>query len=219
MPIRLSSLLIASALLAAATAAPAQVVNPLGDETQAPQAQSSGPAAAPAASRGQLVADPATGGQAFIDERGWYRFTMAGGGSTSLNGTLRIFQFVSGGVNAACFAVRTENDTFAKFSMDQIQSELDTLYPTFDEAILANNVTILGRGSISLSAGGQAGIDPVRVLAWDTRDANGLLLTYALAPLPAGQLVFACGAGSADHAREIIARYLRIAEGAVIPAR
>jgi len=205
-------------LLAAAAPASSQVVNPLAGGTQAPQAASSGPAAAPQAARGLLEPDPASGGVVFTDEEGWYRFTMANGGQTSLDGTLRIFQFESGGANAACFAVRTADASFAEFSMAQIQAELDTLYDPFDESILANGVEILHRESIVLDAPGQRSAAPLKVLAWDTRDADGNLATYSLAPAPSGQLLFACMVGSADHAREIIQRYLRIAEGMTVPA-
>jgi hypothetical protein len=218
MPI-LQRSLFAALLLAGAGAASGQVVNPLAGGTQAPQERSVGPVAAPREARGQLLPDPASGGVVFTDEEGWYRFTMADGGETSLDGTLRIFQFESGGQNAACFAVRTVDATFAPFSMEQIQAELDTLYTPFDASILANGVEIVHRESIVLDATGRASANPLKVLAWDTRDSDGNLATYTLAPLPAGQLLFACMVGSADHAREIVQRYLRLGEGGTIPAR
>lgn len=219
MPILRNSLL---ALGLAACAAPlwAQAENPLAGDTQAAQERSvGGTSPAPAAVRGQLLADPASGGMVFTDEEGWYRFTLANGGTTSLNGTLRMFQFESGGQAATCFAVRTVNNAFAGFTMEQIQSEIDTLYAPFDDAILPNVAEILHRETIVLDARGQDSAIPLKVLAWDTRDSQGSLITYSLAPLPAGQLLFACGVGSASHAREIIERYLRIGEGAAIPAK
>lgn len=204
-------------LLAAPLAA--QAVNPLAGDTQAAQERSAGPVAAPVNSRGQLLPDPASGGVAFTDEEGWYRFTMANGGETSIDeGGLRMFQFQSGGQNAVCFAVRTVNAVFAEFTMDQIQAELDTLYEPFDEAILSNNVEILHRESIVLDAPGQRSVDPLRVLAWDTVDSDGNEATYTLSPLPAGQLLFVCMVGDNGHSREIVQRYLRIGEGGLIPA-
>jgi hypothetical protein len=196
----------------------ADAINPLAGDTQAAQERSVGPVAAPALARGKLLADPASGGVVFTDEEGWYRFTMADGGTTQLEGAMRIFQFKSGGQDAVCFAVRTVNDAFAKFSMDQIQAELDTLYAPFDPAVEQSGATILHRESIPLNAQGQVSAVPLKVLAWDTRDDEGTLVTYTVAPLPVGQLTFACGVGSAGHAREIIQRYLRIAEGGLVPA-
>ena len=201
-----------SALSAANTA------NPLAGGTQAAQERSAGPVAAPPSARGRLLPDPASGGVVFTDEEGWYRFTMADGGTTRIDGTLRVFQFTSGGQDAVCFAVRVVNNAFAKFSIDQMQAELDTLYAAFDATVEANGATITHRESIALDAPGQVSAAPLKVLAWDTHDGEGNQLTYALAPLPAGQLQFACGVGSAAHAREIIQRYFRIAEGGVVPA-
>lgn len=209
-------------LLAALAAAPvhAQAVNPLGGDTLAPQERAAGAVPAPAQSRGKLEPDAASGGVVFTDEAGWYRFVMANGGTTSRDGAMRIFQFESGGQKAACLTISMANNAFAKFTMEQIQAELDTLYAPFDAAVTANNgTTILERRSLTLDATGQRNAAPLRVLAWDTRDKDGNLLTYTLAPLPAGQLLFACGVGSASHAREIIQRYLRIAEGGLVPAK
>lgn len=209
-------------LLTALVAAPVhgQAVNPLGGDTRAPQERAAGAVAAPAQSRGKLEPDPASGGVVFTDEAGWYRFVMANGGTTSREGSMRTFQFESGGQKAVCLTISMANNAFAKFSMEQIQAELDALYTPFEPAVTANNgTTILERKSITLDATGQRNAAPLRVLGWDTRDNAGNLLTYALAPLPAGQLLFACGVGSASHAREIIQRYLRIAEGGLIPAR
>lgn len=217
MPILRPSL-IAALLLASAGPAAGQFVNPLAGGTTAPQERSAGPVAAPQAARGQLLPDPASGGVVFTDEEGWYRFTMANGGETSVDGTLRMFRFESGGQDALCFAVRTPDASFAPFSMQQIQAELDTLYDPFDESVTANGVEILHRESIVLDAPGQRSADPLSVLAWDTRDSDGNLATYALSPMPAGQLVFACMVGDAGHAREIIQRYLRIGEGGAVPA-
>lgn len=211
--------LIALLLGAPASIVAAQSANPLAGATQQAQEASFGPVAAPAASRGKLEADPASGGQVFTDEAGWYRFTMANGGTTQVQDTLRTFQFESGGQNAVCFAVRTVNNAFASFDMSQIQAEIESLYEPFDASVTSGGANILHRETIVLDATGQNNAAPLKVLAWDTSDANGMLLTYTLAPLPAGQLIFACGVGSASHAREIIQRYLRIAEGAVIPAR
>lgn len=208
--------------LAALIAAPAlgQAVNPLGGDTRAPQERAAGAVAAPLQSRGKLEPDPASGGVVFTDEAGWYRFVMAYGGTTSRDGAMRVFQFESGGQKAVCLTISTVNNAFAKFTIEQIQAELETLYTPFDAAVTANNgTTILARQSITLDATGQRNAAPLRVLAWDTRDSDGNLLTYSLAPVPAGQLLFACGVGSASHAREIIQRYLRIAEGALVPAK
>ncbi|MBS3930069.1 MAG: hypothetical protein KGZ65_02470 [Sphingomonadales bacterium] len=218
MPIARVSLGLAIAALAAGSAQ-GQAVNPLAGDTKAAQAPAHSIHPAPPQSRGKLEADPASGGQVFTDESGWYRFTMANGGTTRLEGSMRLFQFQSGGQKAACLSLRIANNALAKFSIQQIQAELDTLYPTFDKTITDNGLTIVARQSITLDAPGQRSVPPMRVLAWDTRDKSGLAMTYALAPLPAGQLLFACGAGSADHAREIIQRYLRLADGVVVPAR
>lgn len=214
MPIARASLGLAIAALGAASVQ-GQAVNPLAGDTRAAQAPAPSVHPAPKQSRGKLEADPVSGGQVFTDENGWYRFTMANGGTTRLDGSMRIFQFTSGGQTAACLSLRIANNAFAKFSMQQIQAELDTLYPVLDKTITDNGLTIVARKSITLDAPGQRSVPPMRVLAWDTRDKGGLPMTYALAPLPAGQLLFACGAGSDEHAREIIQRYFRLADGAM----
>lgn len=220
MPIGLHKGIVAAALLALpASPALGQAANPLEGQTKAPQAGAFGPVAAPLASRGKLEPDPASGGVVFTDEQGWYRFTMANGGEASLNGTIRRFSFKSGGQNAVCFAVRTVNTAFAKFQLGQIQAELETLYTPFDPAILASGAKILKRETIVLDATGQRNAAPIKVLGWDTIDANDTLVTYVLSPMPAGQLMFACGVGDAGHAREIMQRYLRIAEGGLVPAK
>jgi len=197
----------------------AQAVNPLAGDTQAAQQGSFGAEEAPANERGKLLPEPASGGQVFTDELGWYRFTMANGGETSLDGDMRTFRFESGGQNAACFAIRIPNNAFANFTMEQIQAELDTLYEPFDASVTANGATVLKRESLQLDAAGQRNGAPLKVLGWDTRDDLGNLVTYTLAPVPAGQLMFACAVGSADHAREIVQRYFRLAEGVTIPGK
>jgi len=219
MPIARPELFATVLLLAAAPAAGGPSTNPLAGDTQQARQAAFGPVPIPAGSRGKLEDDPESGGVVYSDEVGWYRFTMANGGSTSLADGLRTFEFESGGQKAFCFAYHTANNAFAKFKVSEIQAELDTLYEPMDETITSNGVDILHRESIELTAPGQENGSPLKVLAWDTRDKGGNLATYTLAPMPAGQLLFTCMAGSASHAREIVQRYLRIGEGMVIPAR
>lgn len=219
MPIARSKFFALGLLLASAPALAGEAANPLAGDTREARQGAFGPVPIPKGSRGKLEDDPQSGGMIFTDEAGWYRFTMANGGATKLSDDLRTFEFQSGGQNAFCFAVRVVNNSLAKFSMSQIQGELDSLYEVMDTSITSNGVTILRRESIALTAAGQENGAPLRVLAWDTRDGEGNLATYTLAPLPAGQLMFTCMAGSAPHAREIVQRYLRIGEDAAIPAR
>ncbi len=216
MPILRPSLA-AAALIALAAPVCAQT-NPLAGDTQAPQAavavDSYGGLIIPAAERGQLRPDPAnagTGGVVFADELGWYRFMMPDGGTTTLEGTMRQFSFPAGTIPTTCFAVRVDERGLAKFTMPQIQAELDTLYPTFDSAITGNGFAIEHRESLALDSPGQRSAVPLRVLAWDSRATDtGVRATWTLMPSQIGYLLFACLGAEPAHQREVIQRYLRI---------
>jgi hypothetical protein len=215
MPILRSSLALA-ALIALAAPVSAQT-NPLAGDTQAPQAATPtdalGGLIIPAADRGQLKPDSAsaaTGGVAFADELGWYRFTMADGGTTSLDGTMRKFEFPAGTIPTTCFAVRVPDTSFAKFSLSQIQAELETLYAPFDPLIVQAGFSIEDRKSLVLDAAGQRAASPLKLLGWDSRNADGLRVTWTMMPSQVGQLLFACSGADPGHQREVIQRYLRI---------
>lgn len=217
MPIVRPSLAIA-ALLALAAPAGAQV-NPLEGDTKAPQAAATdalGGLIIPAAERGQLRPDPAyadTGGVAFSDELGWYRFTMADGGTTTLDGTMRRFEFPAGTIPTTCFAVRVPDASFAKFTLSQIQAELETLYTPFEPLIIDAGFSIEGRKTLVLDAAGQRSAAPFKLLGWDSRSADGLRVTWTIMPSQVGQLLFACSGADPGHQREVIQRYLRIGSG------
>jgi hypothetical protein len=154
-----------------------------------------------------------TGGVAYHDAAGWYRFTMANGGTVEGTGELRLFRFPSGGQQLVCSAVAKPLDAFAAFSMEQLQAELDTLYAQFDLSVAAEGRSILKRETISLTANNDPAPRPVRALGWDVQESNGLVLTYAMIPLPSGLLTVACGGSEPGHHREVIERYLRIGSG------
>lgn len=212
MPIRRFSLAL-SALIALAAPLSAQT-NPLAGNTQAPQKATPvdpyGGLIIPAAERGQLRSDPdhaATGGVVFVDELGWYRFMMPDGGTSTFDGTLRQFSFPAGTIPTTCFAVRVEERSLAQFAMPQIQAELETLYPKFDSAITDNGFAIEHRESLIL---GPRGATPLKLLAWDSRAANGVRATWTLMPSQIGYLLFACMGAEPAHQREVIQKYLRI---------
>jgi len=218
MPIVRPSLALA-ALVALAAPVGAQT-NPLAGDTQAPSAASAtdaqGGLIIAEASRGKLEPDPAhadTGGVAFADELGWYRFTMADGGTTSLQGNMRKFEFPAGTIPTTCFAVRVPDTSFAKFPVSQIQAELDTLYAPFDALVVNAGFAIEARKSLVLDAAGQRSAAPLKLLGWDTRNADGLRATWTMMPSPVGQLLFACSGAEPAHQREVIQRYLRIGSG------
>jgi hypothetical protein len=220
MPIVRPSLVAALLALAAPVAAQTNpLANPLEGNTQAPQAAATdalGGVIIPAEERGQLRPDPAyadTGGVAFADELGWYRFTMADGGTTSLDGTMRKFEFPAGTIPTTCFAVRVPDASFAKFSLGQIQAELDTLYTPFDPLIVNAGFAIEERKSLVLDAAGQRTAAPFKLLGWDSRSAEGLRVTWTMMPAPVGNLLFACSGADPGHQREVIQRYLRIGSG------
>lgn len=213
MPIVRLSLLGAASLLAVAAIAQ---VNPLAGDTKAPVAFTTdafGGLIIPAASRGKLEPDPATaatGGVAFADDAGWYRFTMADGGTTTVDGDLRLFNFPAGTIPTTCFALRVPDKGFAEFGITQIQAELETLYAPFDEVVSAAGFTIETRNSVTLDATGQRSATPLKLLGWDARGPSGQRMTWTLMPSPVGQLVFACSGADPGHHREVIQRYLRI---------
>lgn len=213
-----------AALLALAAPGGAQTNNPLAGDTQAPSAavltDAQGGLIIAEAARGKLESDPssaATGGVAFTDELGWYRFTMADGGTTSLEGTMRKFEFPAGTIPTTCFAVRVPDKSFAKFSLSQIQAELETLYPPFDPLIVNAGFSIEGRKALVLDAAGQRAAAPLKLLGWDTRNSDGLRVTWTMMPSPVGQLLFACSGADPGHQREVIQRYLRIGSGMTTP--
>jgi hypothetical protein len=210
---------LAAAILAASPVAAAQTANPLAGDTQAPSASavtnSVGGLIIPEASRGKLEPDAASGGVAFADELGWYRFTMADGGTTQLEGTTRKFSFEAGTLPTTCFSVRVPDASFAAFSVAQIQAELETLYPTFDALVVASGFEIVHRESLKLDSSGQRSAVPITLMAWDSRDQAGNRVTWTLMPSPVGQLVFACGGHDPGHHREVMQRYLRIGEGMI----
>ena len=213
-----------SLAVACATATPvatAQTANPLAGDTQAPDTSSAtnsiGGLIIPEASRGKLLPDAASGGVAFADELGWYRFTMADGGTTELEGTMRKFSFEAGTLPTTCFAVRIPDASLAKFSVAQIQAEIETLYPSFDALVLSSGFEIVHRESLKLDSAGQRSAVPVKLMAWDSRESGGMRVTWTLMPSPVGQLAFACGGADPGHHREVIQRYLRIGEG-MMPA-
>ncbi|WP_285711751.1 hypothetical protein [Erythrobacter oryzae] len=216
MPIVRPSLAVVAALMAL-TAPIAAQTNPLAGDTQAPQAavitDAFGGLIIPAEQRGQLRPDPAsadTGGVAFADELGWYRFTMADGGTTSLQGTMRKFEFPAGTIPTTCFAVRVPDASFARFPLSQIQAELDTLYTPFDPLIVNAGFAIEARQTLVLDAPGQRSAAPLKLLGWDTRNADGLRATWTLMPSQVGNLLFTCSGAEPAHQREVIQRYLRI---------
>ena len=184
------------------------------------------PAAAPAASGLDLVASAANergklspapefsdGGQHFHDELGWYRFTMPADGATQLDGTLRMFKFTAAGEQSFCFAVRSPLDAFAKFTPEQIQAELEVLIPSVEDGVKTGGRVIEKRAIFSLAPASSPGLQPIRVLAWDVRESNGLMLAYTILPHPKGLLTFACSGSSAGVRQEIIERFLRIGTG------
>ena len=212
------------AAMLALTAPVAAQTNPLAGDTQAPQTVAAtdalGGVIVPAKDRGQLLPDPAladTGGVVFADELGWYRFTMADGGTTSLDGTMRKFEFPAGTIPTTCFAVRVPDTSFGKFSFGQIQSELETLYTPFDPLIVGAGFTIDDRKTLVLDAAGQRTASPFKLLGWDSRNADGLRVTWTMMPSPVGQLLFACSGADPGHHREVIQRYLRIGSGMTSP--
>lgn len=233
MPILRPSLLAAAlAVLAAPVAAQ---TNPLAGDTQAPRTpqtkQAPAPAAPagasavltiPAAARGQLLPDPDnadTGGVAFADELGWYRFTMPNGGTIGMAGPMRSFTFEAG-LETKCAAQRMPDASFAAFSMGQIQAEIETLYPSFDQIVASLGFEIDARKTMMLDHPGQPSPVPLKILAWDTHDADGIRATWAMMPAPAGVLLFACSAGSDfGHNREVMQRYLRIGSEMLTPAK
>lgn len=203
-------------------------VNPLAGETRPPDApapteavagQSSGLARIPATMRGKLAPSPPDG-VVWADELGWYGFRMESGGTTSLDGNMRKFEFTAAGQTSVCFAIRIANEAFAKFSMVQIQAEVDTLYEAFDVSVTANGATIEKRKSLLLESNAQNGAPPLRILGWDTRDSNGTQIVYSVTPAPAGQLIFACMVPEMpDVAREVIERFLVIGDGMAATAK
>jgi hypothetical protein len=212
----------AAALMLLASPAQSQV-NPLAGDTRPPDAptaptppNSSGLARFPAEVRGKLVPSPPDG-VVWVDELGWYGFRMEAAGVTSLDGTMRKFQFTAAGQPATCFAVRVVNDAFAKFPMAQIQAEVETLYNAFDASVTTNGSVIEQRKSLLLESNAQNGLPPLRVLGWDTRDSNGSQIVYSVTPAPAGQLMFACLVPEMpDVAREVIERFLVIGDGMAV---
>jgi hypothetical protein len=142
---------------------------------------------------------------------------MADGGTTSLDGTMRKFEFPAGTIPTTCFAVRVPDASFAKFPLSQIQAELDTLYPPFDPMIVEAGFTIDERKSLVLDAAGQRTAAPFKLLGWDTRSGAGMRVTWAMMPSPVGQLLFACSGADPGHQREVIQRYLRIGSGMTTP--
>lgn len=208
------------ALALVAVPAAAQTGNPLAGQTQAPAAASVGVVAVPTASRGKLEPDTASGGVVFSDEQGWYRFTMADGGTIGLEGEMRVFTFQSGGQECHCFAIRQPHTAYATFPNDQIQAALDTAYSIYEPNIEKLGLTIEKRQTITLDAVGQRSAVPLRMLGWDARNnANGQRTVWAVMPSPAGQLLFSCMGADAGHGREIIQRYLRIGEGMMVPGK
>jgi hypothetical protein len=191
----------------------------------APPAPASPPSftivAAPRSVRGVMAPMPGSrsGGTSFTDERGWYRFVLAEGGTTRVDGQARLFEFPSGGQRVACSFVTLPMENLAKFSFNQIQAELDSLYPVFEPVVGVQGKTVLGRQTISLGIDDRDGSSPVRILGWDVREANGMAMAYGVAPFPAGFLVTACGGSANSHHREILEKFLRVGEGALIPGK
>ena len=209
----------AAALLALAAPVAAQT-NPLEGGTKAPQAaarvDASGGLIIPEAQRGQLLPDPAnadTGGVAFADEQGWYRFTMPNGGKIDMAGPMRAFIFEVGTLETKCAAQRIPDANFAGFTMAAIQAEIDTLYQPFDQIITQLGFTAETRETMVLDTPGQRSAVPLKMLGWDTRDPDGLRVTWAIMPAPAGMLLFACSGADPGHHREVMRRYLRIGSG------
>jgi hypothetical protein len=218
MPIPLRPSL-ALALLALAAPAGAQT-NPLEGDTQAPQAavavDASGGLVIPTEARGQLLPDPdnaATGGVAFADEEGWYRFTMPNGGRIDMAGPMRSFIFDAGTIETKCAAQRLPDGSFAAFTMAAIQAEIDTLYEPFDALIAQLGFTIENRATMVLDTPGQRSAIPLKLLGWDTRSSEDVRATWAIMPAPAGLLLFACSGADPGHHREVMRRYLRIGSG------
>jgi hypothetical protein len=215
MPILRPSL--AATLLALAVPALAQT-NPLEGDTRAPQtalvADPSGGLMIPSDMRGKLLPDPdnaATGGVAFADEEGWYRFTMPNGGAIDMAGPMRAFVFDSDTHETKCAAQRIPDPSFAQFTMQEIQAELETIYPSFDQIVTTFGFEIEARKTMLLDYAGQRTVVPLKILGWDARDGNGVRATFAIMPAPAGVLVFVCsGELGPGHNREIIQRYLRM---------
>lgn len=208
------------ALALVAVPAAAQTGNPLAGQTQAPAAASVGVVAVPVVSRGKLEPDAASGGVAFSDEQGWYRFTMADGGTIGLEGEMRVFTFQSGGQSCHCFAIRQPHTVYATFPNDQIQAALDTAYSVYEPNIEKLGLTVEKREAITLDTAGQRSAVPLRMLGWDVRNnTNEQRTVWAVMPAPAGQLLFSCMGADPGHGREIIQRYLRIGEGMLVPGK
>ncbi len=211
---------VALALLALAAPASGAQTNPLEGDTQAPQATVAldawGGLVIPAEARGQLLPDAAnaaTGGVAFADEEGWYRFTMPNGGTIDMAGPMRSFIFEVGTLETRCAAQRLPDSNFAGFTMDAIQAEIATLYQPFDTLIDAVGFTIDSRATMILDTPGQRTAKPLKMLGWDAHNAEGVRATWAIMPGPAGMLLFACSGADPGHHREVMQRYLRIGSG------
>lgn len=218
MPILRPSL--AAAALAAFAAPAGAQTNPLEGDTRAPQtavaADQWGALIIPAEARGKLLSDPDnadTGGVAFADEEGWYRFTMPNGGTIDMAGPMRSFIFEAGTLETRCAAQRLPDSNFAGFTMDAIQAEIETLYQPFDTLIDALGFIIDTRATMILDTPGQRTARPLKMLAWDTHNAESVRATWAIMPGPAGMLLFACSGADPGHHREVMQRYLRIGSG------
>lgn len=224
MPILRLSLV--AAMLAYTVPGAAQT-NPLEGDTRAPQAaipiDASGALIIPTEARGKLLPDQdnaATGGVAFTDEEGWYRFTMPNGGTIGMAGPMRSFTFEVGTLETACAAQRIPGVDFAEFPMSQIQAEIESIYPAFDQIITTLGFAIDARETMLLDYAGQRTAVPFKILAWDAHDADGVKATWAIMPAPSGILLFACSAeGGFGHNREVIQRYLRIGSGMMAKPR
>lgn len=217
MPILRLSLV--AALFALAAPAGAQT-NPLEGDTRAAQTAVAvdqwGALIIPSEARGKLLPDfdnADTGGVAFADEEGWYRFTMPNGGTIDMAGPMRSFIFEAGTLDTRCAAQRLPDPSFAGFTMDAIQAEIGSLYEPFDTLIDNLGFMIDNRATMILDTPGQRTAKPLKMLGWDAHTAEGVRATWALMPGPAGMLLFACSGADPGHHREVMQRYLRIGSG------
>lgn len=207
------ALVLAQGLPGAKPPAPAPTTQTLpGPATVVPAASGLDLVAAAQGLRGKLSPIPGSsdGGQYFHDELGWYRFALPAEGTTRLQGESRLFQFPAAGGQSICVAVRSQLDTFKAFTPEQIQAELEVLVPSFEEGVKTGGRVIQKRAVFTLAPASLAGRQPIRVLAWDVRETNGIELAYTILPHQHGLLTFACSGPSDDVRQEIVERFLRI---------
>lgn len=163
--------------------------NPLAGDTQAPttamQVDGVGGLIVPSAVRRALSSDSAnadTGWAAFADEKGCYRSIMLNGGEIGMAGPIRSFGFEVGTLETGGAAPRIPDNSIAQFKMSEIHAEIETIFTSFDEIITAPGFQIDGRKTLLLVSPGQRSALPLKILARDAHDADGVRATWAIMP-------------------------------------